>query len=470
MLDFLSNLWSDHTYFLTNPPYFNMKKALFITSIAVLFAVHSKTIAQSLCSMQIPTPPPVPCGEGVPLIVDNTTISIGDTFYHDGSNISLANTTIDGGTLVICDTIVFNGFSFYSGNLIITSTGYATFNSYYNSSGGTDHHYYNYGSTVYNLPMTINGSGRFVFNAIGAHLTVNGDCIVAGGLMVNEGDIIINGELRFEGAGEACLGPGSSATAETVSNDHLNAISVPEGTACIAYSDDFWGNQQITQDTGLFICQQPGALAPGTHSYAGVAGNATVISNCTDCSVPLPLTLLSFSAVVKGAEILLEWKTADEYNLLSFIIEKSNDALHFEKIGKVMAHNESYTYRYTTKPDAPLSFFRLKIIDQDGSWEYSKIAMVSAYSAENTIWTVYPNPVPPYINPAVCITVPTTQTFKIVFADILGNVMYNRKHLLEKGTNRIAITIIERVSGIYILSIYDKDNNLIATPNKILLE
>jgi Secretion system C-terminal sorting domain/Beta-propeller repeat len=107
----------------------------------------------------------------------------------------------------------------------------------------------------------------------------------------------------------------------------------------------------------------------------------------------LPLNLLSFTGTKNNNGNLLEWKTANEINAKSFIIERSNDGINFIGIGKVHAlgnGNGNYNFLNADKFDAVV-YYRLKMIDVDGRFTYSNIIKLSTLNLQ--LSTLYPNPI-----------------------------------------------------------------------------
>lgn len=93
----------------------------------------------------------------------------------------------------------------------------------------------------------------------------------------------------------------------------------------------------------------------------------------------VPLTLLSFQAAPNVAQksATLTWKTAAELNTGSFQIEMSEDANRFSYISSVNAMGQgSNSYSATIPMQGQLAYFRLKIIDRDGSYLFSDIRKV----------------------------------------------------------------------------------------------
>ncbi|MFC4261454.1 pectinesterase family protein [Ferruginibacter yonginensis] len=109
-------------------------------------------------------------------------------------------------------------------------------------------------------------------------------------------------------------------------------------------------------------------------------------------AVVLPVTLLSFNAVQKPTVVDLNWNVSNQLNLQHYQIQKSSNGNTFETIGTVNAINNTQSYHLTdVKPFIGDNYYRLKSVDFNGQFSYSKIVKVT-YNAKGFI-AVYPNPV-----------------------------------------------------------------------------
>lgn len=111
---------------------------------------------------------------------------------------------------------------------------------------------------------------------------------------------------------------------------------------------------------------------------------------------PLPVNWLSFEGKAINQSIQLLWKTASETNNELFEIERSVDAINFDKLGEVpgngnSAIESSYIY-YDEVPLPGINYYRLKQTDFDGSYDYSKIIGIRNH-AEQSAFNIFPNPV-----------------------------------------------------------------------------
>jgi hypothetical protein len=88
---------------------------------------------------------------------------------------------------------------------------------------------------------------------------------------------------------------------------------------------------------------------------------------------------LSFSGVARGEHSILQWQTVNEVNTKEFVIERSSDGMLFSAIGVVKTSNRIETNNYSYSDNSfnkETSFYRLKMIDIDGRFEYSKIVTI----------------------------------------------------------------------------------------------
>jgi hypothetical protein len=98
--------------------------------------------------------------------------------------------------------------------------------------------------------------------------------------------------------------------------------------------------------------------------------------------------------------VLLGWKVGSETDVLRYEIEvaRGNEALQqnrFEKIGEVASAGNtsatrSYSFTDTEADKFGSRYYRLKVVNNDGSFRYSPVRMVSFEEA--VVWQVYPNP------------------------------------------------------------------------------
>jgi hypothetical protein len=120
---------------------------------------------------------------------------------------------------------------------------------------------------------------------------------------------------------------------------------------------------------------------------------------------PLPVELSSFTSSVNGRDIQLNWITKTEVNSNKFVIERAlvntkDAAIIWASIGTIQASgtsNSSNKYSYTEKNLQAAKYqYRLKMIDNDGSYKYSNVVETEIALPKNfELSQNYPNPFNP---------------------------------------------------------------------------
>lgn len=136
------------------------------------------------------------------------------------------------------------------------------------------------------------------------------------------------------------------------------------------------------------------ATAPRRQTASVAASTLNDTFTVTDQTQILPVTLIAFSGRQREDQIELNWVTASEKNFDYFLVERSADGKNYNSIATLKGKGSSTVganYLITDeKPFAGVSYYRLKSVDVDGAFEYSKTISVE-YSHEFKVW-VYPNP------------------------------------------------------------------------------
>jgi hypothetical protein len=179
------------------------------------------------------------------------------------------------------------------------------------------------------------------------------------------------------------------------------------------------------------------------------------------CTLPLPLTLLEFNGYETGDKVTLNWSTSAEKNTAYFEVERSCDGIHFEKINTIKASgNASIVNKYTDYdlyPCAGKSYYRLKQVDMDSRFTYSKIIMVDDVNASSVAVVVYPNP---FANKfQVSIFSEENQIVKLKLYDVLGKEIIDEAQSIQQGDNTIEMDISSLPSGNYNLEVQDAVQN-----------
>ncbi len=174
--------------------------------------------------------------------------------------------------------------------------------------------------------------------------------------------------------------------------------------------------------------------------------------------VILPVRLISFSAVKQNSTAKISWKTAEEINLSSFVVERSVNGSNWEVLATVPATGSSNTQtEYTIYDQAPvkgLNLYRLKSIDIDSRFDYSAIRRVD-FSNRHTV-SIYPNPV----KDQLWINVDNAGGFNgiVQVFNQHGQVLINKQFNTENQQVELSLNTLS--PGLYFLKIIEKEGEV----------
>jgi len=426
--------------------------------------------------------------------------------YNEGSGVAVDNA----GNIYV--TGYFTGDTNYGefisfGNTVLSPFGGDTPNYFlvkYNSSGdvlwakGTD---YTTGG-AYGNALTVDkwGNvyvvGEFSGDAIRFG---NSDLVNAGGDYGNRSDVFItkydpsgqvNWAKRFGSAGNddatatSIDANGNLYVAGSFTNDNIiigNVVisnSNPGTSDIIIVKCDPSGNYLRAKSAGgtdydgaSGICSDPYNNVYITGSFVSNIEFGNIILNSTGGSdffmaklgfslAPLPLTWGSFTAEKIDKSVLLKWNTLQETNTSHFVIERGGTGNTFLQIGTVKAAgNGSSSNSYQFSDAFPLegtNFYRLKQVDIDGKYEYSKICSVNFNNVYSTAW-VFPNPV--YQSAIISYSIQQDSKVSIKIYDVNGRqvkTLVNKEELA--GTRQVQWNVTDEKgntvpAGIYFLKV-----------------
>lgn len=200
----------------------------------------------------------------------------------------------------------------------------------------------------------------------------------------------------------------------------FNTIQLPFLAGCVAnvFADGKGpcsGNDQKWQTVTANVDLTAGAV-PGTYVlelYYDIAGATNSTSGCNetaydsnlgnnyiatfDITPALPLQLLQFTGKRNASSNLLQWTTAQEENFSHFNVQRATDGIAFSTIGKVAGKGNSQLqmlYTFSDKTTAGKEhFYRLQMMDYDGSFSFSKVIRMAANGAQKNSISLLQNPV-----------------------------------------------------------------------------
>jgi len=150
------------------------------------------------------------------------------------------------------------------------------------------------------------------------------------------------------------------------------------------------------QSTGPVTIYTVGNAVNATGGTGGDSGTPTpTVITLTEQALPVELT--NIQARTEKSEVEITWTTATEDNVSHFEVERSieGEEENFNLIGQVSAQGFSQSVQNYQHSDetatAGLNYYRLKMVDLDGTYAYSPVVSATA-EVQNVRLGAYPNP------------------------------------------------------------------------------
>jgi len=249
---------------------------------------------------------------------------------------------------------------------------------------------------------------------------------------------------------------GNIATANTTNGSGGNSASSwldQDGTVVVNF-----GSTILTAVTIRYRNNSASQSDPAEQSIA--IGNISF-----QRAAALPLTLTSFNGAVNNNAVQLNWSTAQEENLSTYIVEKSTNATNWQTLSTVKAtgnSNSNKEYNIIDPNAAPVNYYRLKQVDLNGNFTYSQVIRIRNGAIDKTGIKLYPNPA---INTTtITINSENKQPAHIKLYNRFGVQLLHLQRPLIAGSNNIPIPGIQTLmAGAYIISVEDDAGNKIGT-------
>jgi hypothetical protein len=179
-------------------------------------------------------------------------------------------------------------------------------------------------------------------------------------------------------------------------------------------------------------------------------------------SIPLPVELNSFTSKFLNDKVQLNWVTKTEVNNYGFNIERRINEGDWNTLGFIEGHGNSNSPKEYNFVDKDLFAggskfqYRLKQVDNDGTFEYSDIVEVEVVPTQFELSQNYPNP----FNPTTTIrfSLPKETQVKINIYNTLGELVDTiAEGTYEAGYHKVTFNASSLPSGAYIYRIESSD-------------
>jgi hypothetical protein len=168
----------------------------------------------------------------------------------------------------------------------------------------------------------------------------------------------------------------------------------------IASSDSMYFDNNVNQEDWYKLTGKINNVPAGTYklrAYVGSYGHFDNAFLCIALNCTLPVKLKSFDATFTSCNVNLSWQSATENNFKDYQLQYSRDGINYTTVTLFNGKGNDSRYAFTHQPSEGKAFYRLKLEDQDGRFEYSKVISLNIDCNKSTVW-VYPNPVSDLLN------------------------------------------------------------------------
>lgn len=253
-----------------------------------------------------------------------------------------------------------------------------------------------YGQPIhFSLNMSMGGTLQIVLdiNGVAGYQANSADVIIVENVSSGVSDIVWDGKDGFgnyvEGATVLVLSSFTTGVTHLPLYDpenHSNGYQVSRVRPFTGACELYWDDSNFTGGT----VNIDGALTTG-HSWTSNFGNIRTMNtwwngyeldvlNNFQFDIPvlsLPIDLLYLNAIPEEDKVKVEWTTASETNNAYFVLERSTNLDDYSQIALLSgAGNSNSPKSYFAYDEAPVSgtvYYRIKQIDFDGTYTYSRI-------------------------------------------------------------------------------------------------
>lgn len=211
------------------------------------------------------------------------------------------------------------------------------------------------------------------------------------------------------------------------------------GTGPLGYDDDPANKEVITFADMTIVA--PTVSADYWSITFDIDSFSLVVPHSNVDDAPLPIKMENISAVNVGASNRVDWNTLAEHDGDMFEIERSQNGQQFTKIDEMKANGFASRYNFLdNQPFNGINYYRLKLVNNDGSRAYSKIVHATVATTGFQV-DAYPNPVSHNLNVkvkgaingkgTVTLTDATGRLISTQDVDANGMVTINMQHLAQ---------------------------------------
>lgn len=349
---------------------------------------------------------------------------------------------------VTAQTCTFNGgiISMTSKSLILQTSNNTFSNTTFNI-GGNGKITASAPMTVTNSTFTFSGSSQFIAHQL---LDITSSTFRFNG---SSSMIATGGPVNLKGTTTLIAGDGTPGSSAYIMLNGPNLNLYNTSSVLITGSSNYYFNW-----SPYYVPATGQSYVTKVNNSPYVYGPVALTVSGVTTSVSLPVILAGFNVkLLTNQSATLAWQTEQESNSGYFAIERSADGVQWSQIGKVNAKGNSSTVTLYSFNDKNLqdgvNYYRLKMVDLDGSAQYSDTRSVR--STLNKQVSVYPNPTTDYINVSLSAS---SEVNTVRLLNTAGQIMLEREP--GRGTNgKVSLPVQQFHAGNYLVQVIYADGS-----------
>lgn len=204
-----------------------------------------------------------------------------------------------------------------------------------------------------------------------------------------------------------------------------------------------------------------GTTAGGINFGAVNGSNGTITQNSTVVQFPanfnaclfLPAQIIALSYTRQNQVLNLQWKVSNEINVKEYVVEKSTNGNSFYYLSAISVSNSSETVKTYEAADiitTGTAYYRLKIVDKDGRFMYSKVLLYKETLHNKKDISIYPNPAAQLFTVVLPGALQGKQ-LTVTITNLAGKKVAVQQ--LAAVTNQLQITVPATVKGLVLVQV-----------------
>lgn len=158
--------------------------------------------------------------------------------------------------------------------------------------------------------------------------------------------------------------------------------------------------------------------------------------------------------MAKGCQANLYWSSETEENFSHYEVQWSGDGRNFQTIHQVKGAgglNGAQHYQYLDKAAGVHNYYRLKMVDHDGTTEYSDVINVDTQCDDFYGLMVFPNPVSVEEAKIQVKYKSEREVVDLVVVDVLGKILIQEQHQVVAEWNTATLDVSQLPVGTYLV-------------------